>query len=196
VRGGAVLSADRTDAPGDDDRPPPLVVALGLDPASLERLDALRRAHFPPARNRLRAHVTLFHALPGAREAEVAAALAALAGASPPLPVRVAEVRSLGGGVAFGLDCPEVAAVRAALAARFADALTRQDAQGWRPHVTVQNKVDAATARATAALLRDGFAPWTATALGLDLWRYRGGPWESAGSFPFNPAAGPSASPP
>lgn len=170
----------------------PIIVSALFGAADHAWLDGLRRAHFPPERNVLRAHVTLFHALPGDRAAEVADALAGAAAATPPLPLRVAEVRSLGSGVAFGLDAPAAARVRAALAARFAGDLTRQDAQGWRPHVTVQNKVDAATARRTLAALRDGFAPWTATALGLDLWRYRGGPWEAAGRFPFAGEAAPA----
>ena len=47
-----------------DDRP--LILTLRLDPESQARFDALRRAHFPPERNLLGAHVTLFHALPAA----------------------------------------------------------------------------------------------------------------------------------
>jgi hypothetical protein len=43
----------------------PLILTLGLDRASFERFEALRRAHFPPALNRVPAHVTLFHHLPG-----------------------------------------------------------------------------------------------------------------------------------
>ena len=51
--------------PGVDARP--LIVTLKLDAASFARLDGLRRTHFPAAINRLSAHLTLFHHLPGER---------------------------------------------------------------------------------------------------------------------------------
>jgi hypothetical protein len=51
--------------------------------------------------------------------------------------------------------------------------------------VTVQNKVPKEEARTCMEALRAGFAPWDGTAVGLELWRYRGGPWEEAGRFDF-----------
>ena len=50
----------------------PLILSAVLDAPVQQRLDALRRAHFPPERNHLDAHVTLFHHLPGAEEDAVA----------------------------------------------------------------------------------------------------------------------------
>ena len=44
----------------------PLILTLMLDAGTQAWLEALRRAHFPPGRNLVPAHVTLFHALPGA----------------------------------------------------------------------------------------------------------------------------------
>jgi hypothetical protein len=87
--------------------------------------------------------------------------------------------------VALALEAPEAARLRADLARGWEAWLTAQDRQGWRPHVTVQNKVAPEVARATLAALAAGFAPWEARAEGLLLWRYRGGPWEAAGEFPF-----------
>ena len=170
----------------------PLIVSLRFDAACFAVLDALRRAHFPPERNVLSAHLTLFHALPAMLEGVVHAALVALAATTGPLPVAFFRVRSLGGGVALDVDAPALVELRARLARRFAAHLTRQDAQGWRPHVTVQNKVDAETARRTFEALCPGFVPWTGSGLGLDLWRSRGGPWEAVASAPF--AAGLSVS--
>lgn len=166
----------------------PLILTLGLDAGSFARLDALRRAHFPPALNRIPAHVTLFHHLPGAAEGEVAATLAHACAATPAFAVRVTGLRSLGRGVALSLEAPEAARLRADLARGWEAWLTPQDRQGWRPHVTVQNKVAPDVARATLAALAAGFAPWEARAQGLLLWRYRGGPWEAAGEFPFTGA--------
>ena len=63
--------------------------------------------------------------------------------------------------------------------------LTAQDGQGWRPHVTVQNKVATGVARALLAELQAEFTPFHFTAPGLVLWRYLGGPWERRAAFAF-----------
>jgi 2'-5' RNA ligase len=171
----------------------PLILTLALDPVSFARLDAARRAHFPPERNLIPAHVTLFHALPGEALAEVAGRLAEVAAATPPLPLRIARLRFLGRGVAYEVEGPALLRLRAELAAGWAAWLAAQDRQGWRPHVTVQNKVSAEEARATLAKLRVGFAPWQARGEGLLLWHYRGGPWEMACEVPFRAEQGPDA---
>ncbi len=91
----------------------------------------------------------------------------------------------LGRGAAYRLESAELAAVHAALRARFAAELTPQDRQPYRPHVTVQNKVDPAVARETVAALRAAFVPAEVRATGLALWRYAGGPWEAVSEHPF-----------
>ena len=165
--------------------PAPLILSLTLAADDQARLDRLRDAHFPPERNFLAAHVTLFHHLPGPEHDAVAATLAEASASVAPFPVRVARLQSLGRGVALALDSDQLVRLRAGLARRWADWLTAQDRQGFRPHVTIQNKVDPAVAKALMAELSAGFAPWTVEATGLSLWRYRGGPWEAAGVFPF-----------
>lgn len=132
----------------------------------------------------LAAHITLFHALPAAAADLVRADVADVARYAP-FEVEVAGVRSLGRGVAYELRSPELDALRAELAGRWQEHLSRQDAQGFRAHVTVQNKVSPEAARALLARLREGFAPGTARAEGLDLWRYAGGPWEPDGGAAF-----------
>lgn len=167
---------------------PPLIVTLALDPDTSAWLDALRRAHFPSERNVVPGHITLFHALPGALEPQVAERLAALTASASPFPAAFPGLRFLGRGVALRVESPELAAVRGRLAQQFADHLTPQDAQGYRPHATLQNKVSPDEARATMARLQTTFAPRTGQVDGLDLWRYRGGPWEAAGTFRFGAA--------
>lgn len=166
----------------------PLIVTLTLDEASQERFDALRRRHFPPERNHLAAHLTLFHALPGELEQQVHADLAEAA-RRPPLTLRVTGVRFLGRGVAYALHCRELDALRQALAARWGPHLTNQDRQSHRPHVTVQNKVDPAVARATLADLASGFEPYDVTGCALALFRYLGPTWEPLGEHPLRPPA-------
>ena len=94
-------------------------------------------------------------------------------------------VRSLGRGVAFVLESPRLGALRAELARRWGAWLTPQDRQAFRPHVTVQNKVSPADARALLERLQAGFAPFAVEGRALALWHYRGGPWEAAGRFPL-----------
>lgn len=161
----------------------PLILTLDLG-AHQARYDALRDAHFPPRPYRLPAHLTLFHQLPGAEEEAVASHLAAVARAAAPLPLRFAEVMPLGSGVAIRVRSAAAMALRAALAVHWADALVPQD-RGFRPHVTIQNKVGADTARATLAEVEAGFEPHDGASPALLLWRYRGGPWEPAGRFAF-----------
>ena len=85
---------------------------------------------------------------------------------------------SLGRGVAFRIDAPELIAVRARLAEAFGGLLTPQDAGGWRAHVTIQNKVAPNVAKLLLAELQRGFAPRAVEIAGLATWWYRGGPWE------------------
>ncbi|WP_369053448.1 2'-5' RNA ligase family protein [Kineococcus terrestris] len=155
----------------------PLVLTAALADDDAERLDVLRRERFPAHRNKLAAHVTLFHALPGERLGDVLDDLRAVC-RRPGLDVPVTGVRSLGRGAALVLEPGELARVRAELARRWQPWLTRQDAQGFRPHVTVQNFVDPAVARATVADLSASFAPFAVRVVGVDVHRYLGGPWE------------------
>jgi 2'-5' RNA ligase len=173
-----------------DDIASPLVVTALLDPTTQRRFDEERRRLFPAGRTQVNAHVTLFHAVPGGRLDAVRDALEAERYGEPPS-VRVAGVRSLGRGAAYVLDSPGLSAVRSRLAEAWWPWLTPQDRQPFRPHVTVQNKVDPATAGSTVAALTDAFVPHTTTCEGLGLWRYVGGPWEAEATFWFG-TGGPS----
>lgn len=62
--------------------------------------------------------------------------------------------------------------------------LTPQDQAGWRPHVTIQNKVAPAEAKALMASL-GGFRARPLAVVGLAAWRYLGGPWEPIAAYRF-----------
>lgn len=171
------------DAPADTPNAPIIVTAL-LGDADFAWADALRRAHFPPARNRVPAHVTLFHHLPPSLAAEIAERLAGEARARAPEAV-IARVLRLGAGTAFAIHSAELSAIRARLADAWAGLLTPQDAAGWRAHLTVQNKVPRAAAEALHATLADGFRPRPLAIAGLAAWRYLGGPWERLSTHMF-----------
>ena len=91
----------------------------------------------------------------------------------------------LGGGVAFRVVSDELDEVRAELADHFHGALTSQDGPGWRPHVTIQNKVPMRQARELIAELEGSFRPRPLGIVGLSLHRYLGGPWEKLARYRF-----------
>ncbi len=163
----------------------PLILTLGFHPDDQARFDALRQMHFPTERNLIPAHLTLFHHLPGAEAAAATDSLAVTARAQPGFPVSVDGLRSLGRGVAYSLASPALLQLRAGLARHWHDHLTPQDRQGWRPHVTVQNKASPTDAAALLTAMRAEFTPFTVRAEGLLLWRYLGGPWALERRFAF-----------
>jgi 2'-5' RNA ligase len=164
----------------------PLIVTLDADPASARRFEALRQRHFPPERNLVPAHVTVFHALPGERLAEVSDTLATVARSTAPLPFRAVEVMAFGrAGTALRIDCGEARTLKRQLQHAFALPLTPQDAGGLRPHVTIQNKVPPDVAAVTRERARAEFAPFDGRFVGLALWHYRGGPWDEEARFAF-----------
>lgn len=155
-----------------------------LDGQSARTLEALRQRYFPAALNRVPAHLTLFHHLPGEDLRAVSERVTALCSGHRALPFGIAGTRFLGRGVALEITCPPLVALREVLAAEWRDRLTAQDRQGYRPHVTIQNKVTPAEARTTQERLFD-VLPIAGELHGLRLWHYRGGPWEEAGRFGF-----------
>ena len=169
--------------------PAPLILTLLLDEPAQSWFGALRRQYFPADRLQVGAHVTMFHALPGALEPRVVQAVADVCKATPAMSVEVTGLRFLGRGVAFTLRAPGALPVRAQLRADFAHALTGQDAATWSPHVTVQNKVAAQEARRTQAALAALAWPQGMQATGVAVWRYLGGPWEHVRSVAFSGAS-------
>jgi 2'-5' RNA ligase len=155
----------------------PLILTLGFSGALFARLDALRRAHYPPARNHVPAHLTLFHHLPGLQAPALVDDLRAEARADAAPAVRLAGLVSLGRGVAIRVESAGLEDLRARLAGRWAPWLVPQDRAPFRPHVTIANKLAPAAARALLEALRHDFRPETATPTGLLLWRLDGVRW-------------------
>ena len=163
----------------------PLVLTAALAPAAQAWLDGWREEFFPPERNHLAAHLTLFHALPGQQREEIVATLEAVAARTAPISARADRLRCLGRGVAIAIDAPPLVALRAQLANAWSGELTSQDEQPLRPHVTVCNKVTPERARAVGRELATRFVPRDLTLPGLALFAYAGGPWDPLGGFPF-----------
>lgn len=163
----------------------PLILTADLPDDLGGWANELRTRHFPPERNHLRAHVTLFHALPFFLEAEVTALLGRMAGELAPVPARLEGIMPLGRGTALKLASPAMLALRDRVADHFTGSLTSQDAHRPRLHVTVQNKVSVADAKALQAALAPQVQPRTFHFPAVSLHRYRGGPWEFVRRFAF-----------
>jgi len=161
-----------------------LIVTAELGTSDLAWLDRLRRAYYPSERNQLPAHLTMFRALPPSAEGEVRRALSRLAAERPPR-ASIEGLMDLGGGAAFRIVSPDLDRIRRELAADFHGLLSAQDIGGWRPHVTIQNKVAPREARALIASLESEFRPRPLAISGLGLHNYLGGPWEDLAAYSF-----------
>lgn len=163
----------------------PIIITAEMGRADKAWATGLRRAHFPPERNHLDAHITLFHHLPPGHLAEIKTRLSALAAAYPPPTAFLSEVMLLGNGVAYRVESPELLSMRDELADAFHGLLTPQDMARPRLHITVQNKVEPAVAKALYAELCDTFRPRPLRISGLSAHHYLGGPWRDIGLWSF-----------
>ncbi len=136
----------------------PIVVTALFGPGDDGWLQQLRRDHYPPARNLVPAHLTLFRQLPPSAEAELSARLARAVAAAPPR-AALAGILDLGEGTAFRIESAALEAIRAGLAEALHGLLIPQDQAPWRPHVTIQNKVAPKAAKALQRQLRATFEP-------------------------------------
>jgi 2'-5' RNA ligase superfamily len=163
----------------------PIIITAVMGKTDQAWANGLRRVHFPPERNFLDAHITLFHHLPPSHLAEIKSRLAALAGECPPPVAHLTEVMMLGRGVAYRVESPELLAIRDELADEFRGLLIPQDQARPRLHITVQNKVEPAAAKMLHAELSASFKPRPLAISGLAAQYYKGGPWEHIATWSF-----------
>ena len=162
----------------------PLIVTATFAAVDHGWLEGLRRRHFPPERNKVPVHLTLFHHLAPSLDRELRDRLAELATYATPH-AEISGAMDLGQGTAFRVVSEELEAMRAELAEAFRGMLTPQDQAAWRPHVTIQNKVPRSEAIALQKELQAGTFPRPLGIAGLASWRYVGGPWEPVRGYSF-----------
>ena len=163
----------------------PFILTLEMDGEAFAALDALRRRYYAPERNLVPAHITLFRALPGERGREINAFLAQIASAQKQIDIPAGDAKAMEHGVAIFLHSPQLAALRQELAREWWPWLGDEDKAGFRPHVTVQTTLDEAEASRTRRAIAATFRLPRIKGVGLHLWRYRGGPWDSERVFRF-----------
>jgi hypothetical protein len=165
--------------------PAPIILTAQLGPSDQAWANTLRRLHFPPERNFLNAHVTLFHHLPPGILPEIKSLLGRIAKEYPPPVSHLTEVMNLGRGVAYRIYSPALMRIRDELAERFHGILFPQDQAQPRLHITVQNKVEPHISKALFCELNAQFTPRSVSITGLSAYYYRGGPWEAIQTWTF-----------
>ncbi len=153
-------------------------------------MEGLRRAHYPPERNHVPAHVTLFHALPLSAQGEVQRLASRVCAQTPPPAAQLAGLADLGTGTAVAVHSPALAAVHADLAEALQGLLGLADQGRPRFHVTVQNKVVRSEARALQAALAGRFEGQAFAFAGIDLHALQrlpqgGATWQPVGQWAF-----------
>ncbi|KAK8869720.1 hypothetical protein IAR55_000288 [Kwoniella newhampshirensis] len=186
----------------------PLILTLRLDKATHKLLTDLRSRYFPPRRNFLTAHVTLFHAIPVHRFDELEQKLDAICKERKGWDVFIGEPEKMGNrGVYLRLrERPSntTETLRAHLLSDLKrgikedrDKLTNQDLQTMkRPHVTVLNKASGddeveqcltEVKEVFERMKKDGQkeGQHIGRATGFELWEYLGGPWKHVKAYSF-----------
>ena len=161
-----------------------LIITADIAHRDFSWIEGLRRAHYPAERNQVPAHITMFHAIPPSAEAELRGRIARIVRRPPPAAI-IAGLMDLGGGVAFRIVSAELDDIRDELAEGLHGLLSAQDGSGWRPHVTIQSKVEPKVARALKDSLERRFEPRPLGISGIAINRYLDGPWERLAAYPF-----------
>jgi len=165
--------------------PAPFIVTAELPADIFAWVDGLRRAHFPPKRNVLSAHVTLFHSFAPTLREELLRVLGGFAARFAPPDAAIDGLMNLGNGTALGVRSPGMLRVREQIAEHFHGMLTAQDNHPPRLHITIQNKVTPQEARKLQAMLGPALEARRFRFTGLGLHSYRITHWESQGLWRF-----------
>ena len=163
----------------------PFIVTAELPADLFSWANAMRKTHFPPERNHLAAHVTLFHALAPSLREELPAVLVRIAGEYAPPAAELTGLMNLGKGTALALHSPAMLSIRTEIANLFHGMLTTQDQHKPRLHITIQNKVTPEAARALQTDLAPVIVPRRFAFTGLGLHRYCNPHWEAVGTWSF-----------
>ena len=165
--------------------PGALIITAELPLDLHHRFTELRRAHYPAERNWLNAHVTLFRALPPSVEGEVHRLLSRIASEYQPVAAQVGGVMALERGTALAILSPDMLDIREFIGASLHTLLTDQDRHRPKIHVTIQNGVPAADAKALQRELVPMIERRNFAFPALALHRYEGGPWSFVRRFVF-----------
>ena len=163
----------------------PFIVTAELPEDIFAWSNGLRAQYFPPERNWLKAHVTLFHSFAPSLRDELPRFLARIAGEFAPPEAEQSGLMDLGTGTALAIRSPGLLAIRERIAEHYWAMLTSQDQGGKRLHITIQNKVARRAALALQAELGPRLQVRSFAFTGLGLHIYRNPHWEAVGVWKF-----------
>ena len=172
------------------------VLTLQTDQDHHNRMTALRNKYFPKHLNKLRAHLTLFHALPGSKmDNSILPVIQDIAKQTSRFPIAATHAEKRKRGIAIVVaDGKEFEHLRNSLQLpwkreRF---LSAQDAAPRaKPHYTVMNLVDDGEVVERAFVeVQQGFKIVEGVAVGLGLWKFERGWWRWVRGFEFGGGEG------
>lgn len=164
-----------------------LILTAALDDKAFAHFDDLRQRYYPKERNVVPAHVTLFHALPTNHEPRIRDILIHFCDTTPVLPGKATRPRKLNEGVAFELEAEELALLQFKLKEAFGGWCTAQDRLPYKPQVTIANHLPPAEARLLFETMQLRHSPFEVSFMGIEMWRYTGGPWQPIERIDFVP---------
>ena len=157
----------------------PLILTAEIDEKAQTFFNQKRQEFFPPERNYLDAHLTLFHKLPPENLEIMKQDIKQNLNGSASYQAEAIDIMFMGFGSAYLIQCDPLIALRNSLAKKWQADLTKQDQQPFKPHITFQNKVPAEEAKRVFAEQKEIFEPFSFKITGLKLWYYNNGPWEA-----------------
>ncbi|KAI5196745.1 hypothetical protein E4T38_08334 [Aureobasidium subglaciale] len=170
------------------------VLTLLTDAKHHRTLTETRKKYFPPRLNRLEAHITLFHALPGSLlEEKIKPTLREVSSNTTQFHLLAATPFRLNKGIAIGLPKSsggdDARQVHQQLKFAWEDFLSRQDAGGFAAHYTIMNKVDdEKEVQKAFEQVQEEWKGCHGTVLGLSLFKYDRGNWVHDEDFKFAPS--------
>ncbi|KAK9896187.1 hypothetical protein P389DRAFT_180032 [Cystobasidium minutum MCA 4210] len=176
---------------------PPVIVSAWLDDPIQEHFSGLRSKYFPAHRNYIQGHITLFQTLPSESLDLILQTLQQECSATPPFEIFCEPYKLTPNAVVYiPLKADKLISIRGNLRGSFKKNfdMTHQDVNPhYKPHATIVNKVTKEEAarvfKEVKRLPRDEKLKH-GRALGLDVWFYRGGPWEHIRRISFGNSGG------
>ena len=162
------------------------ILTLLTNPSHHKTLTALRTQYFPPKLNKLDAHLTLFHALPGSKlDSEIIPTLEEISQSHHQFKVHANRAFRLKKGIAISVPShaggAKASGIHDELQRRWAEGgwLSEQDSRkGLRVHYTIMNKVDDEEEIERGMEVMRGWEGSWGVVEALGLWEYeRGGRW-------------------
>lgn len=152
------------------------VLTLATSPELSLKMQEVKGKYFPNHRDKVGAHVTLFHALPSSHLAAVETRLQELTSRLSPIKARTGEVIRMKKGAAVALSKAadlEIKKVHEGLKQEWYAWLSEQDKASFRGHWTIVNNVDNGYVVERAVQELERWEGAEGTMHGVVLWKFR-----------------------